>query len=132
MKMDISNNEIQPNIVNKLYIEEHQQEVQRKLPVAIKFHIIVFSFLMGLQFISGLLVDIDEFGETSFLTDILIIKIIVWTIIVGVFFGLYIQLFRRKNWARITIGLLTVPLGLVLLLSEEARLYCLKSSGENG
>ncbi|MGP8322122.1 MAG: hypothetical protein ACT6FE_07375 [Methanosarcinaceae archaeon] len=120
-----------PNIVNKSHTEEHQQEVKNKLPVTIKFHVIFFSFLMGLQFISGLLVDIGEFGETSFLTDILIIKIIVWTIIVGVFFGLYIQLFRRKKLARIAIGLLTVPLGLVLLLSEEARLYCLKSSREN-
>ena len=129
--MDISNNEIQPNIVNKSYIEEHQQEVQKKLPVAIKFHIIVFSFLMGLQFISGLLVDIDEFGRRSFLIDILIIRIIIWIVFVGVFFGLYMQLLRRKNWARIAIGILTVPLGLVLLLSEEARLYCLKSSGEN-
>ena len=129
--MGISDNEIQPKIVNKSHSEEHQQYVKKKLPVAIKFHIVIFSFLMGLQFISGLLVDIDEFGGTSFLTDILIIRIIVWTIILGGFFGLYIQLLRSKNWARIAIGILTIPLGLVLLLSEEARLYCLKSRGEN-
>ena len=129
--MGISDNEIQPKIVNKSHFEEHQQEVKKKLPVAIKFHIVIFSFLMGLQLISGLLVDIDEFGGTSFLTDILIIRIIVWIIIVGVFFGLYMQLLRRRNWARIAIGILTIPLGLVLLLSEEAQLYCLKSGGEN-
>jgi|ERR1043166_7685835 glycopeptide antibiotics resistance protein len=37
----------------------------------------------------------------------------------------YVNLVRKKNWARIALVILTFPIGL-LLLGSEARLYCLQ------
>ena len=40
---------------------------------------------------------------------------------VGAF--LYLMLFRRRNWARLALGIVTFPYGLILLLSPEARRF---------
>lgn len=47
-------------------------------------------------------------------------------------YGLYAGLTRKENWARIILGILTLPIGAILLFSREARLYCrqLDNSGD--
>ncbi|RKY52258.1 MAG: hypothetical protein DRP93_08440 [Candidatus Neomarinimicrobiota bacterium] len=98
--------------------ENLQPEGKKKLPMAIKIHIIIFSFIVGLQLIAGIVEAM--MGEPPILFSI-------WSIFTVIFFGLYMQLLKRKNWARIVIGILTTPLGLILLLSDEARSYCLQT-----
>lgn len=46
----------------------------------------------------------------------------------AVVYACYVNLVRKKNWARIALVFLTFPVGL-LLLGSEARLYCLQPQG---
>lgn len=48
---------------------------------------------------------------------------LVWSLVV---FWLYSRLVKKKNWARIALTILTFPLGLLVGLSREVRLYCLQ------
>lgn len=48
---------------------------------------------------------------------------IVWSVLV---YWLYSQLVQKKNWARIALAVVTFPIGLIIVLSHEARLYCLQ------
>jgi hypothetical protein len=47
----------------------------------------------------------------------------VWS--VGVWWR-YFKLIARKNWARLALAVLTFPTGLMLGLSQEARMYYLQ------
>ena len=49
---------------------------------------------------------------------------LIWAAVV---FGLYRQLVQKKNWARIVLIVLTFPMGVILGLSREAKLYCLQT-----
>lgn len=62
----------------------------------------------------------------SLLSDDLmtIVEIVIWSAIICF---LYSQLVKRKNWARIALVILSFPIGLILGLSREAKLYCLQS-----
>ena len=51
------------------------------------------------------------------------ISAVVWGIVC---LWLYAQLLKKKNWARIALVIVTFPLGLILGLSTEAKLYCLQ------
>lgn len=46
-----------------------------------------------------------------------------WSVVV---YWLYSRLVMKQNWARIALVVLTFPLGLLVGLSNEARLYCLQ------
>jgi hypothetical protein len=46
--------------------------------------------------------------------------------ILALFWFLYSRLMQKENWARITLGILTLPIGLYILLSKELRQYCRK------
>jgi hypothetical protein len=48
---------------------------------------------------------------------------LIWSLVV---FWLYSRLVKKNNWARIALAILTFPLGLLVGLSREARLYCLQ------
>jgi len=52
-----------------------------------------------------------------------IILTIIWTVAVGI---IYSQLVKKKNWARIALIIITFPIGLILALSQEAKLYVLQ------
>jgi hypothetical protein len=51
------------------------------------------------------------------------VAIAFWIVII---YWCYANLVKKKNWARITLVVITFPVGLILLKSE-ARLYCLQS-----
>jgi hypothetical protein len=42
---------------------------------------------------------------------------------------LYVQLRKRKNWARITLIIITFPFGPFYFTSQELKLYCLQQEG---
>jgi len=48
---------------------------------------------------------------------------VLWSVAV---YWLYSRLVMKQNWARIALVVLTFPLGLLVGLSREARLYCLQ------
>lgn len=53
-----------------------------------------------------------------------LVSMVVWMAFV---YWCYLKLVQKKNWARITLIILTFPIGLVLL-GSEVRLYCLQSN----
>ena len=105
----------------KSYPEDDQQETKQEIPLAIKIHIAIFAIILSIQLISGVF---EAIAPAPYANPA---GLIVWTVFGVIFFGLYTQLLKRKNWARIVIGILTIPLGLILLLSEEVRSYCSKN-----
>lgn len=52
-----------------------------------------------------------------------IIGLVIWSVVV---YSLYFKLLEKKNWARIALIILTFPIGLLLGLSREAKLYCMQ------
>jgi len=38
----------------------------------------------------------------------------------------YYHLVRKRNWARLTLAVLTFPIGTMLCTTQEAKLYCLQ------
>lgn len=48
---------------------------------------------------------------------------LLWSVLV---YWLYSRLVQKQNWARITLAIVTFPIGLIIGLSREARLYCLQ------
>ena len=48
---------------------------------------------------------------------------LIWSVVV---YWLYWRLVKKDNWARIVLIILTFPLGLIVGLSTEAKLYCLQ------
>jgi Flp pilus assembly protein TadB len=44
----------------------------------------------------------------------------------AVIYPLYLQLVKKKNWARIALAVLTFPIGTLLLLTREVKLYMLQ------
>ena len=105
--------------VENSYPEDYQQETKQEIPISIKIHIAIFAIMVGLQLISGIFEAVVGGPLSHF-------SLVFWSIFAGIFLGLYTQLLKRKNWARIVIGILTIPLGLILLLSDEARSYCIQ------
>lgn len=102
-----------------------EEETKPEIPIAINFHIAIFAIVLSFQLILGVF---EAMAPAPYANPG---GLIVWIIFAVIFFGLYEQLIcERKNWARIVIGILTIPLGLILLLSEEARSYCLKNDKE--
>lgn len=88
--------------------------LRRQLPKEIKTFLIL---VVVLNIVIGLLVltrgDITRIAFA-----------VVWSVAV---YWLYWRLVNRDNWARIALVVLTFPLGLLSgLLSQEARLYCVK------
>jgi hypothetical protein len=66
-------------------------------------------------------------GAAVFLVSGDVIRL-VWTAAwMAVVYWCYVKLVKKKNWARITLIILTFPVGL-MLLGSEARLYCLQKS----
>jgi len=45
------------------------------------------------------------------------------------YYFLYLQLKKRKNWARITLVIITFPYGTFYFNSQELKLYCLQKEG---
>ena len=93
-------------IVKKPYFEQ-------KLPKVIRIYPFVIALLFLLIVVNALLNK-----DLSVLPGL-----IIWAAISSF---LYVQLKKGKNWARIALTILTFPAGLVLGISEEAKLYCLQ------
>lgn len=87
---------------------------KQKLPKEIKIYINVFIPL-------NLLGAIGALVEGNIIS---IILVFIWSIVI---YSLYSRLVRRENWARIALMILTFPLGLILGLSREAKLYCMQT-----
>jgi len=84
---------------------------KQRLPKDIKTYISIVIVLNLLGIIGAL--------KTGDLLKI--ISILVWTIAI---YSLYLELKQKKNWARIALIIITFPIGLILGLSNEAKLYC--------
>ena len=52
-----------------------------------------------------------------------IVVVVAWS---GLVWWLYSQLVAKRNWARLWLIVVTVPIGLLLGLSREVKLYCLQ------
>ena len=57
-----------------------------------------------------------------------VVRLLLLAIWMAVVYSCYVNLVRKKNWARIALIVLTFPIGLALL-GSEARLYCLQPEG---
>ena len=72
----------------------------------------------------AIIIPLNLLGVLRTIADgdfIRIISVFVWSIAV---YSLYMELVKKKNWARIALIVLTFPIGLILGLSHEAKLYC--------
>ncbi len=52
-----------------------------------------------------------------------------WLVVIGLMLFSYIMFVAGHDWARIVFGILTLPIGLVILFSDAARLYCRQKRG---
>ena len=105
----------------KSYTEDYQQEIKQEIPLAIQVHIAIVAIYMSLLLIRGVF---EAIAPAPYANPG---GLIASTILALIFLGLYLQLVkRRKNWARLVFGILTIPIGLILLLSKEARSYCIQ------
>jgi hypothetical protein len=86
---------------------------KQELPREIRTYMIV---LVILNLLAGIGVLASGDVET-------LVGAVVWS---GLVWALYAQLVRKKNWARLTLVFFTFPFGLLLGLSQEAKLYCLQ------
>ena len=86
---------------------------KQELPKQIKTYLLV---TIGANVALGLVVL--EQGDAA-----RIVATLVWSVVV---YWLYWRLVKKDNWARIAIVILTLPIGLFLGLSREAKLYCLQ------
>ena len=86
---------------------------RQRLPKEIKTYIsiVIISNLLGI-------IGVLKTGDL-----LKIILIVVWSIAV---YSLYSELIKKKNWARVTLIVITFPIGLILGLSNEAKLYCMQ------
>lgn len=84
---------------------------RQRLPKEIKTYI---SIIIPLNLLGAL-------GALKSGDFIKIILVLLWSIAI---YSLYSELVKKKNWARIALVVLTFPLGLILGLSNEAKLYC--------
>jgi hypothetical protein len=83
------------------------------LPTTIKGYIalvVVANFLMGLRAI------LSESIHSG----------IVAVLFAAVVYPLYLQLLKKKSWARTALAVLTFPVGTALLLTREVKLYMLQ------
>jgi len=94
----------------------------------------------------------DSKASKVLITAYIILHIIFYTIFIGMFFViffntppmpvfwsivtyygflcfLYLQLRKRKNWARITLVIITFPFGSSYYSSQEFKVYCLQKEG---
>jgi hypothetical protein len=86
---------------------------KQELPKSIKTY-----FIFVILFNVAVVIVAISSGELS-----IILEAIFWTSLIYI---LYSQLIKKKNWARILLAIITLPVGLALLLSREAKLYCLQ------
>jgi hypothetical protein len=86
---------------------------QQKLPRDIKRFLVL---IVVLNAISAAVVLAS--GDPTRLLFVLIWSAAIWLT--------YSRLVQGKNWARFVLGILTFPLGLLVVLSRETKLYCLQ------
>lgn len=86
---------------------------QQELPAPVKTY-------LGLVLISDTLALVHAAGSDN--------SAAVWLVLIhaSLFGWLFFELVRKKNWARIALAFVTFPIGLVIGLSREAKLYCLQ------
>jgi uncharacterized membrane protein HdeD (DUF308 family) len=99
-----------------------------KLPRIIIAHGVILAVVLLWYLLSGIASVVGEYGESSALGDLIVIRIAIIAIVALILLVIYSQLLRRKNWARVLLGILTLPVGL-MLFSDEARRYCLGDVG---
>ena len=80
-----------------------------------------FIFIVVLNLVAGISSFVTGMNTDNFIS---LAIIVVWSILV---YWLYYQLVQKKNWARILLVVLTFPLGLFLLMSNDVKLYMLQS-----
>jgi hypothetical protein len=109
------------NGVKNSYAEDYQRKIKEEIPLAIQAHIAIVAIYMSLLLIQGVF---EAIAPAPYANPG---GLIASTILALILLGLYLQLVkRRKNWARLVLGILTIPIGLILLLSKEAKSYCIQ------
>jgi hypothetical protein len=93
-------------IVKKAYFKQG-------LPRGFKTYVILVVVLNILAAVAAV-----ASGKIANLAGALLWSILIW--------WLYTRLVQKRNWARLALIVLTFPVGLLLGLSREARLYCLQ------
>jgi hypothetical protein len=91
-----------------------KSHLKQELPKDIRIYLIVIVVLNVLIALGALAA-----GD-----PLRIIGVLIWSALI---YWLYTRLVQKKNWARIGLIVLTFPIGLILGLSREARLYCLQT-----
>jgi len=87
--------------------------LRQGLPTTIKAYIV----LVGVETV---ILAIRAVGSHSTYTGIVAV------IYAATVYPLYLQLLKKKGWARITLSVLTFPIGTALLLTREVKLYMLQ------
>jgi hypothetical protein len=90
-----------------------QAYFQQGLPRELKHGVlvlVVLNVLAGIGAVAG--------GDSS-----RIVLAVIWS---GVIWWSYANLVRGRAWARWVLAVFTFPLGLILVLSPEVKLYCLQ------
>jgi hypothetical protein len=91
------------------------------VPVAIKVHIglqVLAVILTGYRFLSRPSRQYWQPTQAQLIAELAIL--VFWCLVVAF---LYVGLLKKKNWARIALGVWTLPSGLILFLSRGARQF---------
>ena len=106
------------------YIQKPPEDFKSLNNIYIILHFIFFTIYIGCFLIFFLL----WVGNAPPLLVILSIISIIVTYCCFYYF-LYLQLKKRKNWARITLVIITFTYGTFYFNSQELKLYCLQKEG---
>ena len=91
------------------------------VPTAIKVHLglqILAVILTGYRFLSRPSRQYWQPTQAQLIAELVIL--VFWCLVVAF---LYVGLLKKKNWARIALGVWTLPSGLILFLSRGARQF---------
>ena len=88
---------------------------EQKLPTEIKGFFIFLIIWNALGFLASVKSD-NSYGVPF---------VVLWTVSI---YPLYIQMTKKKPWARYALMILTVPLGTAILMMREVKLYMLQKN----
>lgn len=91
----------------------HDEKI--KIPVWIPCVLILGSIVNLLSLIGKSAESVDKSGLANS-----VLLLLIWCCVV---FFVYQQLSKGKNWARITLALLALPIGISFLFSERLKVY---------
>jgi len=102
------------------YIEKPREDSKAsKILTAVYFIILLFIHFIFFPIVLGM-------GLITFINALPLTVILSIVTYYGFFCFLYLQLRKGKNWARITLAIITFPYGAFLFNSEKVKSYCLQ------